>query len=325
MSQIQNAMIEASKAIKKAFVDVRAKKLCHYTSPDGLMGIFNNSSPTLFFSQYDSLNDTKERKDIFEILKKYCDKQLKQGKMSQELYDKITLIPQSDLFGITRKINEELTLENGEVVKDITAFADEECYTYICSFSKNNDSLPMWRMYSKAEHYEGFCIEFSAHAFSHSQYYRKGFTMELVKVIYDERKKMDLIDGVLSPIMALYDTAATKDKESLLSIVKVMIRDFQFTFKNKSFSYEEEIRAVLHIPKTLTTGIEQISERKYRQSNGLIVPYVIYRMDSVSAITVTIAPTIKEEIAINNLKDYLCSKKLNHINIITSDIPIRNI
>ena len=66
MSQIQNAMIEASKAIKKAFVDVRAKKLCHYTSPDGLMGIFNNSSPTLFFSQYDSLNDTKERKVVLE-------------------------------------------------------------------------------------------------------------------------------------------------------------------------------------------------------------------------------------------------------------------
>ena len=149
--------------------------------------------------------------------------------------------------------------------------------------------------------------------------------MELVKVIYDEHKKMELIDGVLSPIMSLYDTANTKDKESLLSIVKVMIRDFQFTFKNKSFSYEEEIRAVLHIPKTLTSGIEQISERKYRQSNGLIVPYVIYRMDAVSAKTVTIAPTIKEEIAINNLKDYLCSKELNHIDIITSDIPLRNI
>ena len=69
MSQIQIAMIKAGKAIKKGFVDVRTKKLCHYTSPDGLMGIFNNNSPSLFFSQYDSLNDTKERKDIFEVLK----------------------------------------------------------------------------------------------------------------------------------------------------------------------------------------------------------------------------------------------------------------
>lgn len=325
MSEIELAMIQAGKAIRKGFVDVRAKKLCHYTSPDGLMGIFNNGSPALFFSQYDSLNDTKERKDIFEVLRKYCDKQLKNGKMSQELHDSIISIPPSDLFGITRTINEELVLEDGEIVKDITAFADEECYTYICSFSKNNDSLPMWRMYSKAEHYEGFCIEFSASAFSQSKYYRKGFTIELVKVIYDERKKMELIDKVLSPIMALYDSAAEKDKKSLLSIVKVMIRDFQFTFKNKSFSYEEEIRAILHIPKASINDIEQVSERKYRQSKGLIVPYVVYRMDAISAISVTIAPTIKEEIAISNLKDYLCSKSLNHININVSDIPIRTI
>lgn len=325
MSEIQFAMIEAGNAIKNGFVDVCTKKLFHYTSPDGLMGIFENGAPSLFFSQYDSLNDTKERKDIYEILQKYCDKQLKAGKMSQKLYDDIISIPQSDLFGITRKLDEELLLENGEVVKDVTTFADEECYTYICSFSKNNDSLPMWRMYSKAEHYEGFCIEFSASAFSLKQYYRKGFTIELVKVIYDERRKMELIEAVLSPIMCLYDSATKKDKESFLSIVKMMIGQFQFTFKNKSFSYEEEIRAILHIPKVSTAGVEQVSERKYRQSNGLIVPYVIYSMDAISAISVTIAPTIKEEIAVGNLKDYLCSKNLNHININTSDIPIRTI
>lgn len=325
MSEIQNAMIVAANAIRKGSVDVRTKKLCHYTSPDGLLGIFKESAPTLFFSQYDSLNDTKERKDIFESLKKYCDKQLKKGRMSKELYDAIVSIPQSDLFGITRKTNEKLILDNGEIVEDITAFADEECYTYICSFSKNNDSLPMWRMYSKAEHYEGFCVEFYSSAFSRKQYYRKGFSVELVKVIYDERKKMEVIEGVLSPIMGLYDSVTKRDKENLLSIVKIMIRDFQFVFKNKSFSYEEEIRAVLHIPKTESNNTGQVSERKYRQSNGLIVPYVIYNMEASSVRSITIAPTIKEEIAVNNLKDYLCSKKLSHIHIISSDIPIRNV
>lgn len=216
-------------------------------------------------------------------------------------------------------------MDNGEIVEDITAFADEECYTYICSFSKNNDSLPMWRMYSKAEHYEGFCVEFYSSAFSRKQYYRKGFSVELVKVIYDERKKMEVIEGVLSPIMGLYDSVTKRDKENLLSIVKIMIRDFQFVFKNKSFSYEEEIRAVLHIPKTESNNTGQVSERKYRQSNGLIVPYVIYNMEASSVRSITIAPTIKEEIAVNNLKDYLCSKKLSHIHIISSDIPIRNV
>lgn len=323
MSEIESAMIQANLAMRDYAIDVRSKKLCHYTSPMGLLGIFNQDTPSLYFSQYDSLNDTKERRDIFESLKKYCDKQLKDKKMSQQLYDDITSIQQSDLFGITRKTDEELILDNGEVVKGITSFADEECYTYICSFSKNNDSLPMWRMYSKAEHYEGFSIEFSANSFSQKKFYSKGFSLELVKVIYDERKKMHLIESVLAPIIKLYDSATQRDKEHLMSIIKVMIKNFQFVFKNKSFSYEEEIRAVLHIPKTERSYAGQISERKYRQSNGLIVPYVIYNVDKVSVKSITIAPTIKEEIAANNLKDYLCSRGLNHVNIISSDIPIR--
>lgn len=325
MTEIQQAMIKSADAMRNAFYDIGRKKLCHYTSPSGLLGIFSEQKPSLYFSQYDSLNDTKERKDIFDSLKKYCNEQLKKKRMSKELYDDILSIPQSDLFGITRKTNEELLLDDGEIIKEITSFANEECYTYICSFSKNNDSLPMWRMYSKADHYEGFCVEFSETAFAKKIYNSEGFSLELVKVIYDENKKMELIESVLSPIMRLYDSATEKDKESLLSVIKMMIKTFQFVFKNESFSYEEETRAILHIPKSEKSFEGKISERRYRQSNGLIVPYVVFYVSKGSVYNITIAPTIKEEIAINNLKDYLCSKGLNHVRIIPSNIPIRNI
>jgi len=116
-----------------------------------------------------------------------------------------------------------------------------------------------------------------------------------------------------------------RDKEYLLSILKFMIKRFQFVFKNKSFSYEKEIRAILHIPKTEKSIEGKISERKYRQSNGLIVPYVKYNIDKIHVKSITLAPTIKEQTAINNLEDYLCSKNMNHVNIIASDIPIRSV
>ena len=322
MSEIELAMIESSNAMRNNIIDVSSKKLCHYTSPSGLLGIFDSQTPSLFLTEYDSLNDTKERKDIFEILKKYCDKQLAEQKISEELYNDILSISQSDLFAITRIIDEELLLSNGEKVKGITSSSDEECHTYICSFSKNNDSLPMWRMYSKAEHYEGFCIEFSPSAFSENY---NNFSLELVKVIYNEKKKLDLIENVLSPIIKHYDSANKRDKEYLLSILKFMIKRFQFVFKNKSFSYEKEIRAILHIPKTEKSIEGKISERKYRQSNGLIVPYVKYNIDKIHVKSITLAPTIKEQTAINNLEDYLCSKNMNHVNIIASDIPIRSV
>lgn len=323
MSQIQEAMTKSWKAIREAGVDARIHMLCHYTSPSGLMGIFNDSKPNLFFSQYDSLNDTKERKDIIEALRYYCDKQLKNNIMSKKLYDDIMPISTSDLFSITRNKKEKIVLDNGNIVNDVTSMTYEECYTYICSFSKNNDSLPMWKMYSKADHYEGFCIEFASTNFTYNNCYKNGFNIELHTVIYDEQQKFDLIDKVISPIIKLYDSASRQDKEYLLSMITEMIRKFQFVFKNKSFSYEEEVRAILHIPKTSVSDTEYFSKRKYRQNNGLIVPYVEYYFDPSNALSITIAPTMKEEIAITNLKDYLCSKGLNHIDIISSDIPIR--
>lgn len=325
MTDIFSAITEAQRAINSSIKELQAKKLCHYTSPDGLLGIFEKNTPALYFSQYDSLNDAKERKDIFECLYSYCDRLVKEGRMSPKLYNDITSIQQSDLFGITRETKEELILDDGEKITVSTAFANEECYTYICSFSSNNDSLPMWRMYSKADHYEGFCIEFSPEVFLDNSGYRNGYTVELAKVIYDESKKMELMEKVLSPIMNLYDSATEQDQKNLLFIVKEMIKDFEFIFKNKSFSYEEEIRAILHIPKTANGYEGKISERKYRQCNGMIVPYVIYNLKPSSVRNITIAPTIKEEIAASNLKDYLVSKGLNHVKIIKSDIPIRSV
>ena len=61
---------------------------------------------------------------------------------------------------------------------------------------------------------------------------------------------------------------------------------------------------------------EKISERKCMHSNGVNVPYVEYQIEKSSVISITIAPTIKEEMAVSNLKDYLCSNNLDHIDII---------
>ena len=119
MSKIIEAMMNADFAVQKGKKDIRRKKLCHYTSATGLLGIFEKEKPTLYFSQYDSLNDTKERKDVFEVLKKICDEWLMKQKMSPALHDIILAIEPSDLFGIVRNTNEEFVLDSGEVEKVI--------------------------------------------------------------------------------------------------------------------------------------------------------------------------------------------------------------
>lgn len=325
MTKLQDALSAASSAIINSCAQVKTSTIYHYTSTKGLLGIFENDSPTLYFSQYDSLNDPNERKDVFEVLHKYCAQQKENKKMSQELYERITSIKPSDLFGFVFETNEQKNSNTEEYSSANTVFSLKEGYTYICSFTRKRDFLPMWKMYTKTENNEGFCIGFRTYEFAHKKYSTEGFRLQLIEVVYDEKTKNDLIESVLSHIMEVYDSATQNDKESCIVIVKMMINEFQFMFKNKHFAYEEEIRAVLQVPKEQKRDITQITKRKHRDNNGLIVPYVEYSMKSSSVINITIAPTIKEEIAVSNLKDYLWSKNLSHIHIISSDIPIRTI
>ena len=130
----------------------------HYTSPTGILGIFNTNNPKLYFSQYDSLNDLNERKDILHTLHKYCDIKVTEGKMESAFSDKIKEIKYDDLFLITETVEDSITLPSGETIDKINQISNKECYVYICSFSEKADSLPMWRMYAKSEHYEGYNI-----------------------------------------------------------------------------------------------------------------------------------------------------------------------
>ncbi|MGN0462676.1 MAG: hypothetical protein ACI4HZ_09560, partial [Ruminococcus sp.] len=153
--------------------------LYHYTSPVGMMGILNSENPKLYFSQYDSLNDLKERKDIMEFVAGYCDFKVKEKTMSVELAEEIKSIELTDNFLITEIQKEEITLQNGETINELTAIKNEDCYTYICSFSKEPDLLPMWRMYCKSEHYEGYCLGFRDNVFQHSSCFEKGYNIKL--------------------------------------------------------------------------------------------------------------------------------------------------
>ena len=311
-----------SKAFDYSVSDPGTYTVYHYTSPDGLMGIFKKDVPKLYFSQYDSLNDCKERFDITEYIYGYCDYQVKEKKMSQELCDAIKNITLSDIFPITTRVEESIELANGDKIGNVTAMSNKDCYTYICSFSLEEDLLPMWRMYSKSEQYEGFCIGIFNEVFRQSSSFEKGYSIELRKTIYSDIEKRMLVDKLLLPVCEHYESSTEREKREWLSLIELFIYENQFIFKNKAFEYEKEVRAILHIPKEQTIAFENISERKYRQSNGMIVPYVEFELPQKCIYQINLAPNIKEEIAGRNLKDFLESKGYD-IRIYPSNVPIR--
>ena len=60
------------------YCDVPEHIVYHYTSPEGFLNILHgsNNNTNLWFTRYDSLNDTSERKDIFEYLCDYCERKV---------------------------------------------------------------------------------------------------------------------------------------------------------------------------------------------------------------------------------------------------------
>lgn len=122
----------------------------HYTSPQGFQSILfgNPGTVTLWASRYDCLNDVSEGTIAKEIFKEVCDELLQVQKIDEYFYKLFTSVelPRTAL----------MHYNEGEKLK----ITYPEYERYVCSFSKNKDSLAMWNYYSKGSKYEGFNIGF---------------------------------------------------------------------------------------------------------------------------------------------------------------------
>ncbi len=292
----------------------------HYTSSNGFLGIVNEQNPKLYFTQYDSLNDFKERQEIYDFIMSYCDKRKKNGIFFQDLYNKIKDLDFDDNFIITTKRNLGSKFDN----KEVTDYTSKECYTYLCSFSLDPDSLPMWKMYGKSDYYDGYCLELDSEPFSSKNSFQQGFELSLHRVIYSEIEKNKLLDKLFQPIIKEYDELSDENKASIFNVfIKNFIYKYQFVFKNKAFEYENEVRAILNVDKKHKDKLQNISKRKYRKNKNMIIPYIEFEFDKQYLYGVLLPPMPRDDVAKNNLKDYLTDNRYEDVSIETSKIPIR--
>ena len=124
----------------------------HYTSSNGFQSILfgDKFDAVLWASRYDCLNDVSEGTIAEEILKEVSNDMYKSKEISEELYKLFSSIKTSRTIPLYREVDGDLK------------FTRSECNRYICSFSKNKDSLAMWNYYSKGSKYEGFNIGFDS-------------------------------------------------------------------------------------------------------------------------------------------------------------------
>lgn len=120
-TQIDYSRLNTSKLI--FYKGTKARRIFHYTSIGGLQGILEHKK--LRFTNIKYMNDKEE---ILAGLKSV----MKEGNLSEKELDKW----------------------------NISAF-DEKSQTFVCCFSIEEDSLPMWNYYTKEINNQGYNIEFS--------------------------------------------------------------------------------------------------------------------------------------------------------------------
>lgn len=310
-----------------SYCDVEVTTVYHYTSPEGLLGIFpDKEDPKLWFTKYDSLNDTSERTNIIKYLQLYCDRRVSESKLSQIFANTIKSLELSDYQLITLPGKGPVELENNGVIEEYTDTRYVPCDTYLCCFSKYPDLLPMWNYYSKSQHYEGYSIGFLSSYFESSMSFEKGYFIELKKVLYESSEKDKLLDAIILPFDKLF-TENVSDREDITQIIQGKINELQFVFKNECFRHEEEIRAILHIPREQLGSVDKNASNnfvvKYRNSHGYIVPYIEYKVAKIAVNGITVAPLLQPDLAIKNLRELMQQRGCGNIWIEPSAVPIR--
>ncbi len=285
----------------------------HYTSSFGFNSIlFNDKNMiTLWASRYDCLNDTSEGKIALEMYKKVCVKMLNENKLTKELFDFFVDIKPTKTTYISY-------LEN-----DINRFTRVECDRYICSFSKNNDSLAMWNYYSKGNMYEGFNIgvhslsvrdELNINKLEYTNY-------KISSVFYGQSEQEPLIRNVLNELIALY---SKEEETSIRYMISNYLEEWSLIFKSEYFKHEEEVRLIVSIPKKTKVSIFDI---KYRNSAGYIIPYIELKFNKSTVLETSFGPlTCSEDqkyLQTQILDEQLKGSNFPHTSTTYSNIPVR--
>ncbi len=275
----------------------------HYTSPEGLEGILDKNN--LWFTRYDCLNDYTEREYIFEVFTSVCERLKNNGQISSDFYNEIV----------------KLKADNEEILSfpnDRHDYKSFNCDYYICCFSKNQDSLPMWNYYTKGNRFEGYNIKFSMHLVdNYKQKYGNNIEIEAFSVIYDSEEQEQKIEEAILILFNLLEENV--DMLDIKSCLLHFLKKHSFLFKKECFKHEEEVRIVITLPK----GGNEYIPIHYRIVKGNFVPYIELEFEKDFVYGITIGPLINMEITKNILSEYLAQNNYVVTDIKMSDIPIR--
>lgn len=275
--------------------------LYHYTSPAGLLGIFNTSE--LWLSDSDFLNDSSESDYFHEI---YSQANPFPGSAYKK-QDRFKF--NASMFSYYHTSSYSSPRETAHRIKETR---------YILSMSLDRDNLNLWSYYTKNAHSLGYSIGLKENAIDYMFRRDSDETLLSGKVIYDPDKQKQLLSELCEDYWKLYSKLKhTYQREYLFNKLEDNVVRYSVFMKNPLFAHENEYRIAV-----IRLGVNSTQQRLFREMNGTFIPYITQPIDLRDVVEIGISPTHRTEFVTRSLKELLGANGLD-ATIYNSDVPLR--
>ena len=277
--------------------DLDNTMLYHYTTPEGLLGILQKEEVNLHFTKFTALNDKMEGKVLQKRFLAICERLYREKVIDKREIDNLleyvnfeTGIFRCFLDGKWQELN----------------FED----TFVCSFSLQQDSLPMWNYYVKNGGYQGYNIGFRNPYFCCDvpEDDINQNILQICQVLYSD-KELEVLVRESQDILK-------KCGEDLTNL----LHDLHYgvlQHKESCFAHEQEVRLIY------TANPKKKKQIKYKVKNGVLVPYIEVKLMRETVQEITVGPLIEQDLAVKNLREFLEQRGYPDVDIKVSEIPIR--
>ena len=294
----------------------------HYTSPEGLMGILKTR--TFHFTDSQFLNDYREKININDELDWFW-------KANRRRFDK-------QFVRLLEKIRVTKFEDSG--FSYIDHFSDEPCRYFVLSLSMNDDSLSMWKYYSKAENYNGYCIRLFSYALDDEWIDRNTGVATIASMVeYRSEIKQQIIGDTIDRLYSIWESYEYSEdlNQKIIKEFHSWISVEALFFKDKCFEEEQETRYIAIVPTRMLNDIfYEYKGKSYKMydfkiRNGAFVPYIKmpfndWNEDTCWAINgIRIGPSTNADQKELGLKQFMDSLdyKFADCQVVKSTIPVR--
>lgn len=268
------------------------RKLYHYTTQAGLLGIIRSKEIWLTHTQY--LNDTREYRNAVEILRSEIQHRLDDSR-TDEAEDIL-----SDMLG-----------DLGDHHQDFNV-----C---VASFSRLSDSLSQWRAYGGPR--SAFAIGFDGDYLASLLPKHK---FSLVRCVYDPAHQHRIMEALVTEV---YNEIVEGRKTGNPHLRKsgnmsAYLHRFAPILKDPAFTEEHEWRI---ISRPLMNSSKQFA---FREGPSAVVPYYHLALSDedlrFQIAEVVVGPTPNAELSVASVGNFLVSQDLREVPIRASKVPFRN-